>query len=110
MTDATLTAEMTGAVEHEMRIFLVPKGQTIVDEVKMHAFVIKRLLHRLVQLAGDDTDMARGVQNFLVEAAFNLGRFVQSAASELPPLAEETPLPLSVEAPEVEDTPLMSGV
>jgi hypothetical protein len=70
-----------------------------VDEVKLHAFVMKRLLHRLVELAGEDRALAKGVQQFLLEAAFNLGQFVQSAAAQLPPLAEEFPCPLQVEAP-----------
>src|SRR5262245_48095075 len=33
--------DYTGAVGYEMRLLLVPKGQKIVDEVKMHAFIIK---------------------------------------------------------------------
>jgi transcriptional regulator with XRE-family HTH domain len=90
------------AVDHKMRIFLMPKGQTIVAEVKMHAFAIKHLLHRLVQLAGDDKEMAKGVARFLDEAAFNLIRFVEIAASKLPPLMEETPFRLQVEAPAIE--------
>lgn len=93
----------TGAVEHEMRIFLVPKGQPIIDEVKMHAFVIKRLLNRLVELAGNDRAIVAGVEKFLVEAAFNLGRFIGSAAAKLPALAEASPSPLQVEAPEMEE-------
>jgi hypothetical protein len=95
--------DYTGAVGHEMRLFLVPKGQTIIEEVKLYAFVIKRLLHRLVDLAGDDKAIAKGVENFLVEAAFHLGRLVPNAAAQLPPLAEESSLPLQVEAPQVED-------
>lgn len=95
----------TGGVGHEMRLFLVPKGLTIVDEVKLHAFVIRRLLGRLVEIVGDDRSLARGVEQFLVEASFNLGRFVQSAADALPPLSEEEARPLQVEAPEMEDCP-----
>src|SRR5262249_34208518 len=41
--------------------------RNIVDEVKMHAFRIKRLLHRLVDLVGDDDDIRKGVEKFLVE-------------------------------------------
>lgn len=98
-----------GAVDHEMRIFLVPKGQTVVDEVKLYAFVIKRLLHRLVQLAGEDKEMVKGVERFLSEAAFNLVRVVGIAALELPPLMKETPVPIQVEAPDVEDDPFATA-
>jgi transcriptional regulator with XRE-family HTH domain len=94
--------DYASAIEHEMRILLVPKNQTLADEVKIHAFVIKRLLSRLVQLAGDDKAMSDGVQQFLVEAAFNLGRFIESAVSNLPPLAEEFSHPLQVETPNLQ--------
>lgn len=93
--------DFTKAVEHEMRIFLVPKGQKVADEVKMHAFVIKRLLDRMVQLTGKDGAMARAVANFFGEAAFNLTRFVRDAAAALPAPPED-PHPLQVEVPEVE--------
>ena len=64
-----------------MRIYLVPKGQKrIVDDVKMHGPVIKRLLDRMVQLAGDDGAMTKAVAKFLSEAAFNLTRFVGERA------------------------------
>lgn len=93
----------TGAVGYEMRVFFVPKGQKIVDEVKIHAFVIRRLLDRMVQLAGDDGVMIKAAARFLGEAAFNLTRFVEEAAAGLPLLPEEPSLPLQVEAPEVEE-------
>ncbi len=92
----------TGAIEHEMRLFLVPKGQTIVDDVKMHALMIQRLLHRLVRLARDDGTMTKGVADFLEEAACNLARIVQTAAAALPPTADEFRQPLQVEALDVE--------
>jgi transcriptional regulator with XRE-family HTH domain len=95
--------DYTGAVGCEMRVFLVPKRQKIVDEVKMHAFIIKRLLDRMVELAGADGVMIKAAAKFLREAAFNLTRFVQEAAEGLSPLPEEPSHPLQVEAPEVED-------
>jgi transcriptional regulator with XRE-family HTH domain len=95
--------DYTGAVGYEMRVFLVPKRQKIVDEIKMHAFLIKRLLDRMVQLVGNDGAMTEAVAGFLEEAAFNLTRIVRKAAAALPALPEEPPLPLQVEAPEVEE-------
>jgi transcriptional regulator with XRE-family HTH domain len=91
----------TGAVGYGLRVFLVPKGQKIVDEVKMHACVISRLLDRLVKLAGEGGVMTRAVARFLGEATFNLTRLVKEAAAGLPALAEEPSPPLQVEAPEV---------
>jgi transcriptional regulator with XRE-family HTH domain len=93
----------TGAVGYEMRVFFVPKGQKIVDEVKMHAFVIRRLLDRLVQLAGVNGVITKAVARFLGEAAFNLTRLVKEAAAGLPPIPEGPSHPLQVEAPEVEE-------
>jgi predicted XRE-type DNA-binding protein len=95
--------DYTQAVEHEMRIFLVPKGQRIVDDVKMHAFIIKRLLDRLVQMVGHDGVMIKAAADFLGETAFNLTRYVQSSAAGLPALPEGPAHPLQVEAPEIEE-------
>jgi transcriptional regulator with XRE-family HTH domain len=93
----------TGAVGHEMRIFLVPKQQKIVDEVKMHAFFIQRLLDRMVQVAGDDGALIKAAAKFLGEAAVNLTRLVQETAESLPALPEEPASPLQVSAPEIEE-------
>jgi hypothetical protein len=90
--------DYAGAVGYDMRIFLVPRGQRLVDEVKMHAFVIKRLLDRIVHLAGEDGAITEAVANFLEEAAFNLIGIVSKAAATLPALADEPALPLQVEA------------
>jgi transcriptional regulator with XRE-family HTH domain len=93
----------TGAVGCEMRIFLVPERQKIVDEVKMHTFVIKRLLDKMVRLAGSEGAMTEAVAGFLEEAAFNLTHLVRQAAAALPGLPDEPALPLQVEAPPVEE-------
>jgi transcriptional regulator with XRE-family HTH domain len=100
--------DYTSAVEHEMRLFLVPKGRTLLDEVQMHAYMIQRLLHCLIRLAGSDGAMTKGVANFLEEAAWNLTKMAQTAAAALPPTAEESRHPLRVEAPDVESEGLAS--
>lgn len=87
------------ATGHEARILFVPAGGTLVDEVKDHAFQIKRLLDRMVELAGDDGEIAKGVADFIGEAAYNLIRFAQTAAAALPPLPPEPPRSIRVEAP-----------
>lgn len=91
------------ATGHEARILFVPAGGTLVDEVKDHAFQIKRLLDRMVELAGDDGDIVKGVASFIGEAAYNLVRFAQAAAAALPPLRPEPPRSVRVEAPDVAD-------
>jgi transcriptional regulator with XRE-family HTH domain len=93
----------TGAVGHEMRILLVPKGLKLVDEVKIHALIIKRLLDKMVPLTGTEGTMTDAVVAFLEEAALNLARIIKEAAATLPALPEEPALPLQVEAPEVEE-------
>jgi transcriptional regulator with XRE-family HTH domain len=93
----------TGAVRHEVRILLVPRGQRIVDEVRMHALIIQRLLDRIVRLAGDDGAMTEGLAAFLEEAALNLTRVVRKAAAALPPIPEEPSQALQVEAPRMDE-------
>ena len=85
----------TGAVGYEMRVFLVPKRQKIVDEVQMHTFIIKRLLDRMVQLADEDGALIKAAATFLGEAAGNLTRFIQEAAASLPAFPEGTLPPAS---------------
>jgi transcriptional regulator with XRE-family HTH domain len=92
----------TAAVGHEMRLFLVPKGLKLADEVKMHAFSIRRLLDRMVQLAGDDGTMTAAVATFLTEAALNFVDMVTKAATALPTTAGESASPLQVQAVEME--------
>ena len=67
----------------ETRIVLARKGRTLVDEVKYHAFAIKRLLEHLAELVGDEGSMAKGVLGFFSEAVFNLAKFIQGAADKL---------------------------
>ncbi len=86
-----------GAVGREVRIFLVPQGQPLVDEVKMHAAAIKGLLDRLVRLA-DNGALSTGVADFLEEATLNLVRIAAKAAAALPALPEEPSLPVHVQA------------
>ena len=72
------------AVEHEAKIFVIPGNGTLADEVKMHAFRIKHVLDELVQLAGNDGAIAKGVGAFIEEAAFNLVRLAKTAKENLP--------------------------
>lgn len=60
------------------------RKMTAVEEVKYHAFSIKRLMDRLAQLAGRDEKIAQAVSAFFGEAFFNLVRMIQDSASKLP--------------------------
>jgi len=88
------------AVGHEMKIFVVPAGGTLANEVKMHAFRIKHLLDRMVSLARTDGAITKGLAAFIEEAAFNLARFTKMAEDALPRLRAESSGPIHVEAPE----------
>ena len=89
----------TEAVGHEMLLFLVPKGQPLVGAVKMHAMFIHRLLHRMVENAGEDDTITEGVACFLEEASSNLTDIVSSAFGALPPLPKPDRPTLQVEPP-----------
>jgi transcriptional regulator with XRE-family HTH domain len=77
-------ARYADALGYETRIVLFKKGKTPVDEVKYHAFSIKRLLEDLAALVGEDETMAKGALGFFREAAFNLAKFIRGAADKLP--------------------------
>ena len=89
----------TEAVGHEMRISLVPKGQTMVEQVKTHALIIDRLLQEMVRMATGDGTITVGVAKFFDEAAFNLADIVCAAAEALPSRARPDGPTLQVEAP-----------
>lgn len=91
------------ATGHEAKIFVVPGGGTLVDEVKMHAFRIKHLLDRMVELAETDGAMATGVADFIEEAEWNLARITKKARYTLPQLSAEPSRPIHVETPEPDD-------
>jgi len=71
------------ALNLRLIVTLAENGTSIVDRVKTHACIIGDLLQQLVDLAGDDRTMSKGVRNFLQEAAYNLARIVKSAVSTL---------------------------
>jgi transcriptional regulator with XRE-family HTH domain len=87
-TDADLRfADFFGyaaALGLEAHIVVSKKGRTTVDEVKYHAFAIKRQLDHLAHLAMGDETIAAGVTRFFGEAAFNLINMLNDAATKLP--------------------------
>jgi transcriptional regulator with XRE-family HTH domain len=98
---ADITAYLQ-ATNHEAKIFVVPAGGTLIDEVKMHAFQIKQSLDRMVELAGTDGAITKGVAAFIEEAACNLARITRMAGQALPHLPPEPSRPVHVATPEPE--------
>lgn len=95
----------------ELTIVLEKEGRTVVDEVKHHAFAIKRCLNRLAELAAKDETIAKGVRGFIGEAAYNLARIVEDAVRTvrsavkyqiLPSIPKEETSPIRVESSEEE--------
>ncbi len=93
------------ATSHEAKIFVVPGGGTLVDEVKMHAFQIKHVLERMVQLADNDGAITTGVADFIEEAEWNLARITKKARYTLPQLPPDGKRLVHVETPETDDEP-----
>ncbi|MHB8973576.1 MAG: helix-turn-helix domain-containing protein [Pirellulaceae bacterium] len=73
------------AMGFQMRLFITPKPHKFVDEIKCHALQIRKLMHRLCELAKQDGDIANGVSQFIChETPYNLLRMVVEAAKALP--------------------------
>lgn len=68
----------------DIELILADHDRTVADEVKYHAFHIKRLLDRLSKCAERDEGIAQGVTNFFSEAFINIVRLIQDSASKLP--------------------------
>ena len=88
----------TQACGYGVHILFQKSGPTLVGQVKNHAFAIKRLLDRLVELAGDDGCMVEATARFLNEAAFNLTNLIQKAAESLPDVPKEPSDSIRIEA------------
>jgi transcriptional regulator with XRE-family HTH domain len=90
-------AAYAGALGFKVRILLTPVAWAPVDEVKYHAFSIKRLLEHLARLAGDDASLVRGVGRFFGETAFNVAKFIKETAERLPNVWKEPAPQVSIE-------------
>ena len=67
-----------------VQVELRDRDFTIVDEVKLHAFRMKRCFDRMAELAKKDDVVAQGVANFFAEAIPNLVSIVMKSAENLP--------------------------
>ena len=71
------------ALGYDMKIVIGKHDQTAFDEVKYHAFSIKRLLDHFAELAGDDETMGRGVLKAIGETWYNLAKMLEDSARKL---------------------------
>jgi len=67
----------------EMRIVLAPRGQTALDEIKYHAFSIKRILDRIATISSGDESMTTGAMRMMWETFYNITRMIRGASARL---------------------------
>ena len=67
----------------------MPRATRPLDEVKYHAFSIKRIFDRLANLATGDNSMALKAAQMMGETAYNVVRMIGDAAKKLLPSPPE---------------------
>lgn len=72
------------ALGFDFGIVMRSPSQTVVDEIKYHAFRIKKLLEYSVSLAGNDQAIQEGVEEAHIEVLLNLVKIVADSAQRLP--------------------------
>jgi len=85
------------ALGYDMKIVIGEHEQSAFDEVKYHAFSIKRLLDNLAELAGDDESMSRGVLKAIGETWYNLAKMLEDSARKVKPRPRPTGGAIAVE-------------
>ena len=73
------------AIGLQMRTVFAAGNHTVVDEVKYHAFAIKRLMEQLTDLIGGDEKIDEGISNFIcIEVPHNLLKMVVDVVKLIP--------------------------
>ena len=75
----------------DLGLLISPAAWNATDQIKFHALQIRDCLGRLVELAKHDKQIKKGVQQFHVEALFNLVKLIAESAQNLPNLPVESP-------------------
>jgi hypothetical protein len=70
------------ALGMDLRVSITKKSHTALDEVKFHAYSIKRIMDELVAMAADNEQKASTL-TFIKNAAWNLGNLLRQSASLL---------------------------
>ncbi len=86
-----------GALQLDLQVLIAPQKWTATDQIKFHAFQIRDCLGRLVDLAKHDKQIQKGVQQFHVEALYNLVKVIAESAQNLPKHSVGSPGFLDVE-------------
>ena len=78
------------SLDLDLSLFIAKSQWGTMDQIKHHAFEIKRCLRRLAGLAKDDHQIGQGVAQAHVETLVNMTKIIIESAKTLP----EFPLPL----------------
>lgn len=81
--------DYSDALGLEMSLIFLPKKMKIVNRVKILAFEMIKLLHRLVKLSKGDSKMELGVDKFHEECINNLIRMIGNSQKTLSPKAKQ---------------------
>ncbi|MCI0335174.1 MAG: hypothetical protein L0228_18350 [Planctomycetes bacterium] len=68
------------ALDYDMKSVIGKREQSAFDEVKYHAFAIKRHLDHFAELAGDDEPMGCGVLKAIGQTWYSLAQMLEDSA------------------------------
>ena len=78
------------ALEINIAFHVTGGKRNAADEIKFHAFEMKRKLEELAELADGDAQLIRGITHFFGEAFFNVTNMIVEAAEKLPTPDDDT--------------------
>jgi len=79
------------ALDQDVSLFVCQKDWQSFQQIKFCAAMIKRSLSQLVELAGDDPTIERGVTKAHIETLVNFVRVIVDSAEKLPSLPQMVP-------------------
>ena len=80
--------DYSDALGMEISVLFLPKKMKIVDRVKLHAFQIEQLLHRLIKLSKGDKQMEKAVSAFHNECLVNMLSIIGKSQKAIQPRKE----------------------
>ena len=72
------------ALKADLRLNILTTQLKATSEIKYHALQIKKHLDELAELANKDDGICEGIEDFFIEAGYNLTKFIQRGISKLP--------------------------
>lgn len=85
------------ALEINIAFHVTGGRRNAAEEIKFHAFEMKRKLEELAELADGDAELIKGITNFFGEAFFNVTAMIAQAAEKLPTPDGDTILDISAD-------------